>query len=99
MPSHAIADEILHALSNEGLLEELGAVTFFSNQFVKPLDLVAEFDGQGIGLKLTGIPDGFHAATIRSRSAPSLGFELRGVGFTLSSSASAAAKSNGLYLS
>ena len=57
---HALADEVLHALGDVGLLEELGAVAFRSDQFVKLLDLVAELDGQRIGLKLAGITDGLH---------------------------------------
>ena len=45
-PGHALADEVLHALGDVGLLEELGAVAFRSDQFVKLLDLVAELDGR-----------------------------------------------------
>ena len=59
-PGHALADEVLHALSDVGLLEELGAVAFRSDQFIKLLDLVAELDGQRIGLRLAGITDGLH---------------------------------------
>ena len=44
-PGYALADEVLHALGDVRLLEELGAVTFRSDQLVKLLDLVAELDG------------------------------------------------------
>jgi hypothetical protein len=57
---HALADKVLHALSDVGFLEELGAVVFRSDQFVELLDLVAKLDGQRIGLKLAGITDGLH---------------------------------------
>ena len=60
-PSNALADEVLHALGDVGLLEELGAVTFHSDQFVKLLDLVAELDRERSGLKLAGIADSLHA--------------------------------------
>jgi hypothetical protein len=59
-PGHALADKVLHALSDVGFLEELGAVVFRSDQFVELLDLVAKLDGQRIGLKLAGITDGLH---------------------------------------
>jgi len=42
---HALADEVLHALGDVGLLEELGTIAFCSDQFIKLLDLVAELDG------------------------------------------------------
>src|SRR4029434_10601072 len=57
---HALANEVLHALGDVSLLEELGAVAFRSDQFVKLLDLVAELDGERIGMKLAGITDGLH---------------------------------------
>ena len=59
-PGHALADEVLHALGDVGLLEELRAVAFRSDQFVKLLDLVAELDRERIGLKLAGVADGLH---------------------------------------
>ena len=59
-PGNALADEVLHALGDVGLLEELGAVAFRRDQFVKLLDLIAELDGERIGLKLAGIADGLH---------------------------------------
>ena len=59
-PGQALADEVLHALGDVGFLEELGAVAFRSDQCIKLLDLVAELDGQRIGLQLTGITDGLH---------------------------------------
>src|SRR5262249_26938290 len=51
---HALADEVLHALGDVGLLEELGTVAFRSDQFVELLNLVAELNGECIGLKLAG---------------------------------------------
>ena len=49
-PGHALADEVLHALGDEGLLEELGAVAFRGDELIKLLDLVAELDRERIGL-------------------------------------------------
>jgi hypothetical protein len=48
----------LHALGDVDLLKELDAVVFCSDQFVKLFDLVAELNGERIGLKLAGITDG-----------------------------------------
>ena len=36
------------------------AVTLGGDQFIELLDLVAELDRQGVGLKLAGVADGFH---------------------------------------
>lgn len=58
---HTLGNEVLHTLRDEGLLEKRGAVTLGMDQFVELLDLVAEFDGQRVGLKFTGVADCFHA--------------------------------------
>ena len=49
-PGYALADEILHALGDVGLLEELAAIAFRRDQFVQLLDLVTELDAERIGL-------------------------------------------------
>ena len=59
-PGDALADEVLHALGDVGLLEERRAVALGGDQLVELLDLVAELDRQRIGLKLAGVADGFH---------------------------------------
>jgi hypothetical protein len=59
-PGHALADEVLHAPGNVGLLKELNAVALRRDQVIKLLDLVTELDAEGIGLKLAGIANGLH---------------------------------------
>ena len=59
-PGNALADEVLHALGDVGLLEEGRPVTLGADQLIELLDLVAELDGQGIRLELAGVADGFH---------------------------------------
>jgi hypothetical protein len=49
-PGYGLADEILHALGDVGLLKELAAIAFRRDQFVKLLDLVTELDAERIGL-------------------------------------------------
>ena len=48
-PGDALADEVLHALGDVGLLEERRAVAFGSDQLVELLDLVAELDDSALG--------------------------------------------------
>ena len=56
----ALADEILHALGNVRLFEELGAVTLSVDQLIELFDLVAELDGKRVGLEDAGVADCFH---------------------------------------
>jgi hypothetical protein len=51
-------------LGDGGPSEKRGAVAFGVDDLVELLDLVAEFDGQRVGLKLTGVADGFHVSGI-----------------------------------
>jgi hypothetical protein len=64
-PGYALAEEILHALGDVGLLEELAAIAFRRDQLVKLLDLVAELDAERIGLQLAGISNGLHGRISR----------------------------------
>ncbi len=50
-PGDAFADEVLHALGDVGLLEEGRTVAFVVDQFIELLDLIAEFDGERVGLE------------------------------------------------
>ena len=49
----AFAKEILHSLGYMRLFEKRGPVTLRMNQIIELLNLIAEFDGQGGGLKFT----------------------------------------------
>ena len=49
-PGDALGDEVLHALGDFGLLEKLCPLALGVDQLVKLFDLVAELDGQGIGV-------------------------------------------------
>jgi hypothetical protein len=57
---NALADKVLHPLRDMRLFEERPAIGFSGDQFVQLLDLVAELDGQRVGLDLAGVADGFH---------------------------------------
>ena len=57
---NAFRDQILHALGYVCLLEEGFPLALDVNQLIELLDLIAEFDCQGVILYFTGIADGFH---------------------------------------
>src|SRR5216684_5504595 len=63
----ALADQVLHALGDVSFLEESGSIALGCDQLIELLDLVAELDGQRIGLKLTRVADGFHSMVTRIR--------------------------------
>src|ERR1035441_4807160 len=63
--SDAFANEVLHALRDLGLLEELGAIAFGGDQLVELLDLVAELDRKRVGLEFASISDGFQICSPR----------------------------------
>src|SRR2546425_365664 len=48
---NAFAYEVLHALRDFGLFEELGAIALGGDQLVELLDLVAELDRKRVGLE------------------------------------------------
>jgi len=56
----ALADEVLHALGDVGLLKEGVTIAFSGDQLVELLNLVAELYGQRIRLKDTRIANGLH---------------------------------------
>ena len=58
-------EDVVHAPGDIRLFEKLAAVALRRDQFVKLLDLVAELDGQCIGLQLAGIADGSHGRASR----------------------------------
>ncbi len=60
-PSNALADEVLHALSNVSPLVEGRSIPFGGDQLVELLNLIAELDRESVVLKLACIADGFHA--------------------------------------
>src|ERR1035441_10616755 len=67
-PSEAcdtLTDEVLHALRDLGLLEELGAIAFGGDQLVELLDLVAELDRKRVGLEFASISNGFQVCSPR----------------------------------
>ena len=86
MPSEI---RILHALGDVGLLEEGFAIPLGVNQLIQLLDLITESDREGIGLELTSVAHGFHAAAVLSMADKSMDFGSRGVSFTNSAPASA----------
>jgi hypothetical protein len=43
------------------LFEKRGPVTLRVDQIVELLNLITEFDGQSVVLKLTSVSDGFHS--------------------------------------
>jgi hypothetical protein len=50
-PGDAFANEVLHALGDVGPLEEGSTVTFLLDQFIELLNLIAELDGECVGLE------------------------------------------------
>jgi len=52
-------------LCDFGLLEEVGTVSFRSDQLVELLDLVAELDRKRVGLELARISDRFQVCSPR----------------------------------
>ena len=60
----ALGNEVLHALSDGGPAKKRGAVAFSVDKLVKLFNLVAEFDGQRVGLEVAGVADGFHVSGV-----------------------------------
>ena len=60
-PGNALADKIMHSLSDVRLFEERRSITFGGDQLVELFDLVAELDREGVGLELTSVANSFHA--------------------------------------
>jgi hypothetical protein len=60
-PGNTFADEVLHALRDKCFREEGRAIFLRANQLVELLDLIAEFDGERIVLKLAGVSYSFQS--------------------------------------
>ena len=58
-PRDPFADQVLHAMRDEGFLEKLAPVAFRGDQLVQLFDLVAELDRDRVGLEFAGVADGF----------------------------------------
>jgi hypothetical protein len=56
----ALANEVLHALSNLSLFKELNPIAFGADQLVELLDLITELNRKRIGLDFARISDSFH---------------------------------------
>ena len=54
------AHQILHPLGDVSAFEERSTIALAFDQFVKPLDLVAECDRERIGLKFADVSNGLH---------------------------------------
>ena len=60
----SLGDEVLHALGDVGLFDELCAVALGVDPLVKLLDLIAQFCGQRVGLELAGVANGFLVSAV-----------------------------------
>jgi hypothetical protein len=60
MPVLSYLHQLFNAERCQAYIHELGAVAFRSDQGVQLLDLVAQGDGERMGLQRTGVADGSH---------------------------------------
>ena len=63
-PGNTFGDQVLHTLGDVGFLEKGCAVSFACNQLIKLFNLITEFYGKSVRLKLAGVTNGFHITII-----------------------------------